>query len=213
MPMNLEIEGPLATISIDGYNDLNPMTQPMYIELFRYLRQIDLSPEIRVAILRGAGEHHFSAGGDLKTYHHRTPESLSVAGQVNGFWYPNLDNPGAAGVSRETLYGTRTLTPLIGAARGWCLGAAFMIFCLHTSIRVVGESTKFGFTEILRGLGGGASTMSMISGQIPRATVMWLAASGRHIDAREALRLGLVNEVVPDDQVIPRAREVAALVA
>jgi enoyl-CoA hydratase/carnithine racemase len=213
MGIGFEVEDHVATITIDGYNELNPMTQEMYEELNERLVQLDREPTLRVAILRGAGERHFSAGGNLKVYHGAS-QSLPPLARVQTFWHPWAPaDPRANAISRVTIWGRRTVKPVVAAVPGYCLGAALMILGLHTSIRIAGESAKFGLAEILRGLGGSATVRSLIPRQIAYAPAMWLAMTGRSLDAGEALRVGLITEVVPDDQVFDRAREVANVVA
>jgi enoyl-CoA hydratase/carnithine racemase len=212
MPVTREVDGHVVTISIDGYNELNPMTQEMYLEMHEHLLELDRNPNLRVGILRGAGDRAFSAGGNLKAYHGAS-QALPPNARLQAWWHPYAADPRALSMPRVTILGRRTIKPLIGAVRGYCLGAALMIFGLHTSIRIAGESASFGLAEILRGLGGSATVRSLLPRQIAYAPMMWLAMTGRSIDAREALRVGLITEVVSDDQVFLRAHEVAETVA
>jgi enoyl-CoA hydratase/carnithine racemase len=212
MPVTREIEGHVVTITIDGYNDLNPMTQEMYLELHHWLVELDDTPSQRVGILRGAGERAFSAGGNLKAYH-GAQQALPPLARVQAWWYPHAADPQALSLPRVTILGRRQVKPLIAAVRGYCLGAALMIFGLHTSIRIAGETAQFGLSEILRGLGGSATVRSLLPRQLPYTAAMWLAMTGRTIDAQTALRVGLVTEVVPDHAVLSRAREVAEMIA
>lgn len=212
MPIGHEVDGHVVTLTIDGYNDLNPMTQEMYLELHEYLLQLDRTPQQRVGILRGAGDRAFSVGGNLKVYH-GAEQALPPLARVQAWWYPYAADPRALSLPRVTILGFRTVKPLIGAVQGYCLGAALMLLGLHTSIRIAGESAQFGLSEILRGLGGSATVRSLLPRQLPYSAVMWLAMTGQSIDAATALRIGLVTEVVPDDQVFARAREVADMIA
>jgi enoyl-CoA hydratase/carnithine racemase len=213
MPIKTTTEGRVLTITIDGYNHLNPITQDMYEALSEQLTAYDRDPELRVAILRGDGDQHFSVGGNLKVYHGAS-EVLPPLARVQAFWYPwAWTNTPANSVSRVTIWGRRTIKPVVAAVPGYCLGAAFMILGLHTSIRIAGENAKFGLAEIQRGLGGSASVRSLLPRQIPHAAMMWLALTGGSIDAQAALRMGLVTEVVPVERVFERAQEVASAIA
>jgi enoyl-CoA hydratase/carnithine racemase len=213
MPIGYEVRDHIATITIDGHNDLNPMTQTMYTELHQRFQEIDRDPEVRVAILRGGGERNFSAGGDLKAVGNRTAAD-PVEDALRNYWYPNPGASGAPGSTRTTLWGHRTLTPVIGAVRGHVIGAALILFGFHTSLRIASETAKFGFSEVKLGLGGGAIAWSGFAQQrIPRSMLMWMAATGQSIDARKALQVGMINEVVPDERLMDRAYEVAAMVA
>src|SRR5579859_3023523 len=150
MPIGFEADGHIVTLTIDGYNDLNPMTQDMYNELHQRLLEFDRTPTYRVAVLRGAGERAFSAGGNLKVYH-GSRQTVPEVAWVQSFWHPNAPaDPRANAASRVTIFGYRTVKPLIAAIKGYCLGGAFMIATLHTSIRIAGEGAQFGLSEILR---------------------------------------------------------------
>lgn len=210
VPIDYEVRGHVATIRIRGYNDHNPITQQMYLDLHERLSALDSGQGARVAILRGSGDRHFSVGGDLKK-HQAQAEPLTTAGHLSAFWFPDRAVP-AAGLNRVTLFSRRTVTPIVAAIQGYCLGGAFITMCLHSSLRIAGESARFGFAESRLGLGG-VSLSSRLGDQVPYAALMWLVASGEFINAQDALRIGLVNEVMPDDQVFARAEEVAAMVS
>ena len=102
--------------------------------------------------------------------------------------------------------------PIIAAVNGWCLGQGMVYLLQLSDMRIAGESAQFGFPEIAYGLGGGAG-LSRVYRHLPRAVALKMLLTGDPIDAAEALRLNLVNEVVPDDQVQTRARDLAARIA
>lgn len=203
MAIGLEIDRHIATLTLGGANDLNPLDYPLLYDLDDKYVQLAANPDVRVVILRGAGERHFCAGYNLKVgiesfkadedrlnydagpFYHRGPPALTYR---------------------------RLLTPVIGAVRGWCLGVGMCLFGMNTDIRIAGESTKFGFTEMKRALAG-ATVMCRLPYQLPYAAMMWMATTGEFMDAATAHRLGYVNEVVPDDQVVIRARQIAERIA
>jgi enoyl-CoA hydratase/carnithine racemase len=210
MPIEVERHGGVETIAIRGYNAYNAITQDMYLDLHRVLLELDGDQDIRVAILRGYGDTHFSVGGDLRR-HQEAAAPLTTAGHLSAFWYPDVSQP-AAGLNRVTLFSRRTSTPVIAAINGYCLGGAFIAMCLHSSIRIAGQDAQFGFAETRLGLGG-VSQSAHLSDQIPYTSLMWMVATGKFINAEHALRVGLVNEVVPDSEVMGRAQQISALVA
>jgi enoyl-CoA hydratase/carnithine racemase len=212
MPVTREIDGHIMTITIDGYNHLNPMTQDMYLEMFGHFEELEKDSNLRVGILRGAGDEHFSAGGNLKVYGNAN-EVLPENSRLQAWFTPYSAHPSALSMPRVTIWGNRGVKPMISAIKGYCLGAAVMLVGFRSSIRIAGESSKIGLAEILRGLGGSAGVRSYIPKHLSYANASWLGISGRSVDAQEALRIGLVTEVVPDDQVFTRAREVAEIVA
>jgi enoyl-CoA hydratase/carnithine racemase len=107
----------------------------------------------------------------------------------------------------------RTVKPVIAAVNGYCVGAALLVLGLHTDLRIAGESAKFGMPEAKIGLGGGGDVACRLVKQIPRTAMMWMVETASFLDAQAALDCFLVNEVVPDEQVMDRARAVAEMVA
>lgn len=213
MDIHFEVEGRVATIVIEGENEYNPITPEMGLEIRRRLGEYDENPDLWACILTGAGDRHFSAGGNLKRDQRLADQNLYTTDHVlRRWWYPKAANPISPSVAFQPDYNYRPVKPMIAAIKGYCLGAALMLVGRATDIRIAGESSKFGFTEIKRGLGGAAAVRSRLISQIPYTTLMWMVLTAQNIDAQTALRVGLVNEVVPDDQVLPRAKEVAGLI-
>jgi enoyl-CoA hydratase/carnithine racemase len=203
MPIGLEIDQHIATITLGGANELNPLDYPLLYELDEKYLEVAGNPDVRVVILRGAGEKHFCAGYNLKVGIESFKADEDRLNYDSGPFY-------FRGPPKLTY--RRLLTPVIGAARGWCLGAGMCLFGMNTDIRIVGESSKFGFVEMKRALAG-ATVMCRLPFQLPYAAMMWMATTGEYLDAATAYRLGYVNEVVPDDQVMIRARELAERIA
>lgn len=213
MGIHFDVEGRVATITIEGENEYNPMTPEMGLEIRNRFVEYDENPDLWVCILTGAGDGHFSAGGNLKRDQRLADQNLYTTEHVlRRWWYPKAADPISPSVAFRPDYNYRPVKPTIAAIKGYCLGAALMLVGRATDIRIAGESAKFGFTEIKRGLGGAAAVRSHLAGQIPHTTLMWMVLTAQNIDAQTALRACLVNEVVPDAQVLPRAKEVAALV-
>jgi enoyl-CoA hydratase len=104
--------------------------------------------------------------------------------------------------------GVGTKTPVVAAINGVCFAGALMALCRHTSIRIAGDDCLICATGAHFGAGG--TTQS--ARQVTATTEAWLAA-GEFLDARAALRAGLVNEVVPAAQTLERAIAVAHLIA
>ena len=203
MAVHFNVDGAIATIVIEGDNRMNACTYETYTLLEKHLfEDIDLNPEIKVGIIMGKGEH-FSVGHDLKAAQKQIDEGEDklVYGATPYYFNPF-----------PRLITQRMYTPLIGATRGYCLAAALVFYGQHTSVRIAGESSKFGYTEIKRALIG-ASAMAQTTKQMPQALHMIMSATGEMLDAQTALRAGLVNEVVPDEQVERRARELAKIIA
>ncbi|MFC9552173.1 crotonase/enoyl-CoA hydratase family protein [Rhodococcus sp. NPDC056960] len=161
--------------------------------------QVDSDPDIRVAILTGAGGA-FCAGADLKAMTSQHPgDSFSGGG-----W--DLSKIEAL------LKGRRLTKPLIAAVEGPAIAGGTEIL-QGTDIRVAGESAKFGVSEAKWGLFPlGGSAVRLVR-QIPYTVAADILLTGRHITAPEAKEIGLIGHVVPDGQALDKALELADLIA
>lgn len=191
MPVKFERDGRVATLTLDRPEKLNAMDMGMYREISERLRDIDGDDGIWVGIVTGAGDRAFTAGADLVTVHE-----------------PGSDTPGwrATRADRFDL-GLEVQKPLIAAVNGYCLAGGLEL-ALVCDIRIASERAQFGTPEVRWNLlhGFGAQLLPSIVGL---SNAMNLLLTGRFIDAAEAHRIGLVQEVVAHEHVLPRAREVA----
>jgi E-phenylitaconyl-CoA hydratase len=180
----------VATITLNRPDKLNAMNGEMYAEISARLRQIDEDPDIRAGVITGAGDRAFTAGADLT----RERELLDQGG-----W-------SALRPSRFDL-GLEVQKPLIAAVNGYCLAGGLEL-ALICDFRIASESAQFGCPEVKWNLlhGYGAQRLPDIVGL---SNALYLLLTGDFIDAQEAHRLGLVQEVVPHDQVCRRARQLA----
>jgi enoyl-CoA hydratase/carnithine racemase len=189
-----EHNGAVAVLLLDRPAKRNAMTVQMYADISRLLRQIDADDRIRVGIVHGTSGT-FSAGADLVDVH-----SGAVAGQT---WHPPHADRFDAGLEVHT--------PLIAAVEGYCLAGGLEL-ALVCDIRVAGVSAQFGTPEVkwnlLHGFGA-----QLLPGIVGRSNAMYLLLTGQFIDAREAWRTGLVQEVVPDGRALDRAKELASMIA
>ncbi|NEW38769.1 crotonase/enoyl-CoA hydratase family protein [Nocardia cyriacigeorgica] len=161
--------------------------------------QVDNDPEIRVAILTGAGGA-FCAGADLKAMTSQHPgDSFSGGG-----W--DLSKIEAL------LKGRRLTKPLIAAIEGPAIAGGTEIL-QGTDIRVAGESAKFGVSEARWGLFPlGGSAVRLVR-QIPYTVAADILLTGRHVTAAEAKEIGLIGHVVPDGTALDKALELAEKIA
>lgn len=191
MPVRFEREGKVATLTLDRPEKLNAMDMDMYREISARLAEIDRDPEIWVGIVTGAGDRAFTAGADLVSVH--DPGAESEAWHV-----PRPD--------RFDL-GLEVQKPLIAAVNGFCLAGGLEL-ALVCDIRLASETARFGTPEVkwnlLHGFGA-----QLLPGIVGLNNALNLLLTGRFIDANEAHRIGLVQEVVAPDRVLARAREVA----
>ena len=182
MSVRFEIVDHVANVTIDRPDRLNAIDAAAEAELMRIWEAIEGNREIRVVVLTGAGDRAFCAGADMKG-----------GSGVSGLEYWAAPRPGGFGgiALRETLD-----VPVIARVNGHALGGG-MEMVLGCDIVIASEKATFGLPEPRVGrlaLDGG---IALLTRRIPHVWAMGMLLTGRRIDATEALRLGLVNEVVP----------------
>ena len=184
----LDRAGGVLTIAIDRPEVLNALHLPAHVELSRAFDLYAADPELRVAVITGSGDRAFCVGTDLK----------SLA-QTGSYEYPY---GGFAGITRRF----DLFKPVIAAVNGLCLGGGVEIVAA-CDLAVAADHAQFGLPEPrvgLAALGGGA--LQRLARTIPMKQAMGLVLTGRRIEAAEARRIGLVNEVVPASELDARVR-------
>jgi enoyl-CoA hydratase len=194
-----ERRGHVLIVTLNRPHARNALSGPMMTLMRKAWDEVDADPGIRVAVLTGAGGS-FCAGADLK--------AMTAAPPGDSFEKPGMD----LSVIDALLKGRRLAKPLIAAVEGAAIAGGTEIL-QATDIRIAGASARFGISEARWGLFPlGGSAVRLVR-QIPYTIAADLLLTGRHISADEALRIGLIGEVVPDGQALPRALEVAGLIA
>ncbi|MBA7712502.1 Short-chain-enoyl-CoA hydratase [subsurface metagenome] len=166
-------------------------------ELYQVLGAIKDDAEVEVAIFRGAGERAFCAGADLSEF--LTAPSPIIARQVR--WERDIWG----------LFLSIT-KPLIAALHGYVLGDGIEI-ALCCDIRLASEDVQFGMPEPGLGIIPAAGGTQTLPRTISKAKALEILLTGRWINAEEALRLKLVNQVIPRKELLPRAEELANKIA
>jgi enoyl-CoA hydratase/carnithine racemase len=191
-----DITDHIATISLNRPEKLNAVTPALVDGLVSALTEAETAGA-RAVVLRGNGRA-FCAGHDLND-NSTLPEPLSVWRDVQR-------------IQDVTRLVRRLSAPVIAAVHGYALGAGCE-FALCSDLVVAGESTQFGFPEVGVGLSvtGGISHVLPMAVGFARAKELLLL--GERFSAEAASRWGLVNEVVPDDEVLPRAMKLARRIA
>lgn len=210
MPVDYSKHGPIATITLRN-GSVNPITAEMHRELYEAVVDFLGDDELRVAVLTGAGDRAFSAGDDIKT---SLPRPESHEAELLAELTPSHRRPdsGPSFSWTDDLYALERYKPIIGAVNGWCLGQGLICLLMLTDIRIATEGALFGLPEIAYGMGGAGGT-TRLGLQIPHTAAMALLLTGEPIDAEEAARIHLINEVVPADALAERARNWAHRIA
>ena len=189
----VEREGHVTTITIDRPEVMNAIHPPASAELSQAFDAFIADPDAWVAIVTGAGEKAFSAGNDLK-FQAAGGKIESPASGFGGLT-SRLDNP----------------KPVIAAVNGLALGGGFEIV-LACDIVVASEKASFGLPEPRVGLAALAGGLHRLPRQIGMKPAMGMLLTGRRVEAREALSLGIVNEVVAPGELMSAARRWAAAI-
>ena len=195
MKVGFGIKDHVATITLNRPEKHNAMDNEMYGAISSHLGEIDSNDDIWVGVVTGAGEKAFTAGADLVGMH-GTAEKAEV-----GWSSPRT--------TRFDL-GLEVQKPLIAAVNGYCLAGGLEL-ALVCDIRIASDKAEFGCPEVKWNLlhGYGAQLLPRIVGT---SNAMYMLLTGQFIDAAEALRIGLVNEVLPPDRLMNRAYELAAII-
>jgi enoyl-CoA hydratase len=193
----VEKRGHVLVVTMNRPEAKNALSAAMLAGMTAAWNQVDEDPDIRVAILTGAGGA-FCAGADLKAMTQSHPGESARSMDLS--------------VIESLLKGRRLLKPLVAAVEGPAIAGGTEIL-QATDIRVAGESARFGVSEPRWGLFPlGGSAVRLVR-QIPYTVAADLLLTGRHITAAEAKQIGLVGHVVPDGQALNKALEIADLIA
>jgi enoyl-CoA hydratase/carnithine racemase len=191
----------VATITLDNPAALNAFDHAMCLELRRIWAEVEANPEVACAIVTGAGEKAFCTGWDVSSLPREESEKL-VAGDRWSAPYGHI-----------TALQNRCWKPVIAAVNGVCNGGG-LHFIADSELVVASEQASFLDTHVAVGMPS-ALEPAGLARRSPLERVFRLALLGKHgrISAREALAIGLVGEVVPAAELLPRARETAACLA
>ena len=200
----VERDGHVVTVTMNRPEAKNAMGFEMLARMADAWDLIDSDPEVRVAILTGAGGC-FSSGADLKTMHSEDADPWrdrfrDAEGKDNGLHWKSF------------LRNHRLSKPLVAAVEGPAYGGGTEIL-QATDIRVAGRSAKFAVSEVKWGLFPLGGSTVRLRRQIPHTKAMEMLLTGRAVPAEEAERIGLITRVVDDGEALAEARRIADRIA
>jgi enoyl-CoA hydratase/carnithine racemase len=179
-----ERDGIVGRVTLNAPDRMNGLSDVLMEELFQALRRANADEETRVVVVTGAGEH-FCAGGDLN-------------------WEGELDEESAARLLRLSGHLSYELRngpkPTIGAIRGYCLGGGNELN-LHLDMAIASETAQFSQPETRWGLLPFWHTPQLLPLVVGERRAREMLMLGRMYDAEQAYEMGLVNVVVPDDEL------------
>ena len=198
----------IAILTINRPEQRNALSPEAMVRLASAWTDFRDDDSLRVAILTGAGDTAFCAGGDLA----RLMPLFTGARQAEDEWDRRLMEDVANVMSTALLRPFELYKPIIAAINGYAVGGGMEIL-QSTDIRIASREASFGLSEAQRGLVPGGGSMVRLPRQIPYCKAMEILMTGDRISAEEAHRIGFVNEVVAKQELMPRALEFAERLA
>ncbi len=192
----LEREGRVAVLTINRPDKLNALNEAMRTETLAHLTAIETDDDIGAVVITGAGEKSFVAGADIGEFAGRSPFDQREAMRFPRVFDMMANFP----------------KPVIAMINGFCLGGGCEL-AMSCDMRIASEKARFGQPEIKLGLipgGGGTQRMPRLIGM---GNAMKLILSGDMIDATEAQRMGLVDDVVAPDALREHTLALASSIA
>ena len=183
----LNRQPPLATVTINRPRQRNAINFAMWGELARLFAELDADRDIRAVVLTGAGEEAFSAGADIADFEEYRSDS------AKGLVY----NRAVDGLL-ETL--AQLETPTISMIQGFAAGGGCEI-SVATDLRIAAQGSKLGIPVARLGITIGHREMRGLVDLVGKGNALYILLSGRLLDAEEAQGMGLVNQVVPQDEL------------
>ena len=196
--LQVTIEGGVALVTIDRPKVLNALNEALFAALQRAFAELAVDDQVRVILVTGAGEKAFVAGADIG-------ELRALEGCAAG--------EAAARRGQAVFRLIETCgKPVIALINGFALGGGCEL-ALACTMRLASETAKLGLPEGKLGLIPGYGGTQRLPRLVGRSAALKMMLTGEMIDAAEALRLGLVEEVVPAGCLLERGRELAAMIA
>jgi enoyl-CoA hydratase len=199
-----EVKDKIAWITLNRPESLNAVNRAMVSDIVAFCQQASEDPDVQIVIFKGNGERAFSVGGDIKD---RARANEAGAAQIESPLITRQKRQSAmAGTPAPAIAAMDKIT--MALVHGYTVGTG-LLMSLACDIRIAAEGARLGLTEIRLGFlpgSGGTQRMARLVG-IPKALEICL--SGELYDARECYRIGLVNQVVPYDQLIAAGENMA----
>ncbi len=206
----------IGYITINNPEKANILDRQTSNEISEVWKDIWEDRDVRVAIITGAGDRHFCAGHNLAPRPGVTEEERQRMAAESLFW-PLAGTVNGARIGADGRLGDhypQIWKPVIAAINGWAAGAGFYLTLTSTDIRLACEEhARFKFALLSQGWVGGGPGATYLTRQVAYADAMRILLTDEPFDAKEALRINLINEVVPHEGLMSRAEEIASHIA
>lgn len=197
--MIAEIDGAIGWITFNKPERRNAVSTDMWEALPKILDEFEANPQVRVIVLKGAGEQAFVSGADISQFEQarNTPEQVAAYERFVENCSDRLRHVGK---------------PTIAMIRGWCVGGGVAI-TLNTDIRICSDDSRFAIPAAKLGLGYRATGINKLVSIVGPAFAKEIFFTARAFSATEAEKMGLVNRVVPAAELESYVREYCATIA
>jgi enoyl-CoA hydratase len=193
----LEIKDGIAVVTINRPDKMNALNAQIISELNACFSLIQKDAKIRVAVITGSGEKAFVAGADIAELASATGSQLEVMAEIGQSLMWKIENLGKT---------------VIAAVNGFALGGGCEL-ALACTFRYASHNARLGLPEVTLGLIPGYGGTQRLPRLVGRGRALEMILTGKMIDAEEAARIGLVNEVLPQDALMEKAMATAAAIA
>ena len=197
----------IAIVTLNRPEKRNALSPEMVVRLAAFWREVADDDAVRVVVVTGAGDQAFCSGGDLGSLIPLMMRTRAPQGEWEERFAADRKQLNAAILRNANFF-----KPVIAAINGHA-HAGGAEFVMATDLRVMSSTATLGVTEVRRGLIASGGSLVRIPRQVPWAQAMELLLLGEPIAAPQALAMGLVNRVVPPDEVLPVALDLARRVS
>ncbi len=196
--VRVERDGAIGWLILDQIERRNAINRAMWAAIPAAVGELDGDPEVRVIVLRGAGDVAFVSGADISEFEEaRNAERAAEYAALTGRAFAAL---------------TDAAKPVVAMIHGFCVGGGTAI-ALHADLRYAAEDAQFGIPAARLGLGYEAEGVEHLAQLVGPSTAAEMLFTARRYGADEALRVGLVNNVIPKAELEAFVRDVAATIA
>jgi enoyl-CoA hydratase len=188
----------VAVITINRPNQLNALNRDTIAELGAAFSAIDADPEVRCVIVTGSGEKAFVAGADIKEFADFTPEEgQALSADGHKILFDRVE---------------QMSKPVIAAVNGFALGGGLEL-AMSAHMRIASDNAKLGLPEVTLGVLPGYGGTQRLPQLVGKGKALEMITTGGMISAEDALQSGLVNQVVPQEELMTTAQKLASKIA
>jgi len=197
--MVAEKDGAIGWMIFDHPERRNAVTQGMWLQIGEILQDFAKNEAIRVVVLKGAGDTAFVSGADISQFGQQRRNAAEVAASNQ-----------LTDAARQAL--ATFPKPTIAMIQGFCLGGGLAI-ALMCDLRFASEDSTFGIPAARLGVGYGAQSVGLLQALVGPAYTREILFTGRRFTGDEAVRMGLINRLLPSIELAPYVQDYAAMIS